>query len=114
MASRYCSECLRKCLHRWLSATRTERRRRITLKEKEEKMNTRILVDAWDKWREHFVEEKLRTMVSRVVLQYAQKLMNRKERNVFLQHRRNLLFRTFGVWHSKTKVSLCYMVSNIF
>lgn len=69
---------------------------------------------AWDKWRERFVEEKLRTMVSEDVLLYAQQLTNQKKRGVFLQHRRNLLFRTFGVWHSKTKVNLCYMVSNLF
>jgi protein SFI1 len=58
---------LRKFLHRWLSAARTARRRRITLKEKEEEMNTMVLMHAWDKWRERFVKEKLRVMVSKDV-----------------------------------------------
>ncbi|KAK2466973.1 hypothetical protein APHAL10511_001231 [Amanita phalloides] len=80
-------ECLRRFLHRWLAATRTARHRRITLKEKEEEIHIVFLAKVWDKWRERFVEEKLRTM----------------ERNVVLQNRRNLMFRTFGVWHSKTK-----------
>ncbi|KAF8628451.1 hypothetical protein AX15_003966 [Amanita polypyramis BW_CC] len=80
-------ECLRKFLHRWLAATRVTRRRRFTLGEKEEEISSMFLIKAWDKWRERFVEEKLRTM----------------EREVVSQNRKNLLFRTFGVWHSKTK-----------
>lgn len=70
LTMRYCLECLRKHLHRWLSATRTVRRRRITLKEKEDEMNTRFLMEAWDKWRERFVEERMRTTVSEDVQLY--------------------------------------------
>ncbi|KAF8636478.1 hypothetical protein AX17_003293 [Amanita inopinata Kibby_2008] len=80
-------ECLRKFFHRWLTATRMTRHRRITLHEKEEELKLILISRSWDRWRDRFVEERLRT----------------KECNFLLESQRNLLFRLFGIWHSRTK-----------
>jgi protein SFI1 len=50
--------------YRWLSATRSARHRRVTLQRKEDQMNAACVAIAWDKWRERFVDEKLRPIVS--------------------------------------------------
>ncbi|KIL69688.1 hypothetical protein M378DRAFT_156912 [Amanita muscaria Koide BX008] len=80
-------EYLRKFFHRWIAAMRMTRRRRITLRENEDEFNLVVLIKSWDKWRDRFVEEKLRVL----------------EHDFVSDGRRNLLFRTFGLWHSKTK-----------
>jgi hypothetical protein len=59
-----CSENLRRTFHRWLSAARASRHRRVTLQQKEAELKHSWLVAAWDKWRERYLREKLRPLVS--------------------------------------------------
>jgi protein SFI1 len=50
--------------HRWLSAARASRYRRVALQQKEEDIRHGHLADAWDKWRDRFRDAKLRPIVS--------------------------------------------------
>ncbi|RDB21456.1 hypothetical protein Hypma_011541 [Hypsizygus marmoreus] len=73
--------------NRWLNLARITRHRRITLKEKEDEMKFSVIASAWDKWRDRFSDERLRPI----------------EYSVIIQTQKNVLFRAFGIWHSKTK-----------
>jgi hypothetical protein len=42
---------------------RVTRHRRITLRENEDEFKLMVLIKSWDKWRDRFVEEKLRVLV---------------------------------------------------
>lgn len=57
------TENIRRLFHRWLTAARSARHRRLTLQRKEDEMKAACLETAWNKWRERFVDEKLRPIV---------------------------------------------------
>ncbi|KAG6903226.1 hypothetical protein C0995_002769 [Termitomyces sp. Mi166 len=78
---------MRRVFTRWLGLARVNRRRRITLKEKEDEIKLFVIACFWDKWRDRFSAEKLCPI----------------ERAVMTQTERNALFRAFGLWHSRTK-----------
>ncbi|EGO20886.1 hypothetical protein SERLADRAFT_452027 [Serpula lacrymans var. lacrymans S7.9] len=80
-------ENIRRMFNRWLNASRSSRYRRQTLQQKEDDMKRAAIAVSWDKWRGRFKDERLRPI----------------EHNVIVQSRRNLLFRAFGIWHSRTK-----------
>ncbi|KAJ7109323.1 Sfi1 spindle body protein-domain-containing protein [Mycena epipterygia] len=80
-------ENIRKLFHRWLSAARTTRHRRLTLERKEAEIKFGLISVAWDRWREGFKHKRLQPI----------------EYEVILQGDRNTLFRAFATWHSKTK-----------
>ena len=50
--------------HRWFAAARSTRHRRLTLQRKEDQMKLATITFVWDKWRDQFISEKLRPMVS--------------------------------------------------
>lgn len=54
---------MRRMFHRWLSAAKTSRHRRLVLQEREEELRMNLLEKAWDKWREKFKAERLRPLV---------------------------------------------------
>jgi hypothetical protein len=58
------AENIRRMFYRWLSAARSARHRRMTLQRKEDEMKGTCVAIAWDRWRERFVAEKLRPIVS--------------------------------------------------
>ncbi|KAL0946958.1 hypothetical protein HGRIS_013114 [Hohenbuehelia grisea] len=80
-------EFVKRIFNRWLVSARASRHRRLTLQKKEHELNLAVMSVAWDKWRDKFVEERLRSV----------------EYDVAHQTARNLLFRNFGIWHAKTK-----------
>ncbi|KAF8894524.1 hypothetical protein BD779DRAFT_1501596 [Infundibulicybe gibba] len=80
-------EQIRRIFYRWLSAARATRHRRLTLQRKEDAIKLSATAAAWEKWREAFSRKQLRPIADAMVS----------------QTRRNLIFRTFGIWHSKTK-----------
>lgn len=57
--------------YRWLSAARSANRRRLTLQRKEKEMKAACVAVTWDRWRERFVNEKLRLIVSLIYLNHA-------------------------------------------
>ena len=57
-------ENLRRIFYRWLSATRASRHRRVTLQQKEAELKHGWLEAAWDRWRDRYLHEKLRPLVS--------------------------------------------------
>jgi protein SFI1 len=57
-------ENLRRIFYRWLSAARASRHRRVTLQQKEAELKHGWLEAAWDKWRDRYLHEKLRPLVS--------------------------------------------------
>jgi protein SFI1 len=57
------AENIRRMFHRWLSAARAARHRRVTLHEKENEMKLSVIAVAWDQWRGRFNDEKLRPIV---------------------------------------------------
>ncbi|KAH7929761.1 hypothetical protein BV22DRAFT_1080370 [Leucogyrophana mollusca] len=81
------SENIRRMFHRWLAAARARRHKRVTLREKELQFDRASVTAAWDKWRDRFMHEKLRPIAHQVAI----------------QSQKNLVFRAFGIWHSKTK-----------
>ncbi|KAJ6596838.1 hypothetical protein DFH09DRAFT_1272396 [Mycena vulgaris] len=80
-------ENIRKIFHRWLSAARTNRHRRLTLERKEAEIKFGLISVAWDKWRDRFKHKRLQPI----------------EYDLILQGHKNTLFRAFSIWHSKTK-----------
>jgi hypothetical protein len=58
------AENVRRMFHRWLSAARSARHRRMILQGKEDEIKAARLAVSWDRWRERFVNEKLRPIVS--------------------------------------------------
>ncbi|KAH7912247.1 hypothetical protein BJ138DRAFT_1178988 [Hygrophoropsis aurantiaca] len=81
------SENIRRMFYRWLAAARARRRKRVTLREKEAEFDRASVAAAWDKWRDRFMDEKMRPIAYQVAV----------------QSQKNLMFRAFGLWHSKTK-----------
>lgn len=55
---------MRRLFHRWLSLALTTRRRRVALQEGEEKMKLSKITTVWDRWRDRFIDERLKPMVS--------------------------------------------------
>ncbi|KAJ7172530.1 hypothetical protein C8R46DRAFT_1086306 [Mycena filopes] len=80
-------ENLVKFFHRWLSVTRTSRRRRVALDQKESQFKSGLVSDVWEKWRSRFKHRRLQPI----------------EYEVLLKGQENTLRRVFKLWHSKTK-----------
>jgi protein SFI1 len=57
------AENIRRVFHKWLTLSRTARQRRITLQQKEDEIKFSIISSAWDKWRDHFCDGRLRPIV---------------------------------------------------
>ncbi|KAG2157290.1 hypothetical protein DEU56DRAFT_763901 [Suillus clintonianus] len=81
------AENVRRMFHRWLTAARARRHKRITLREKELEFDRANVQVAWNRWRERYMNEKLQPLL----------------RQMAIQNQKNCLFRTFGIWHSKTR-----------
>ncbi|KAG1832113.1 hypothetical protein EV424DRAFT_85759 [Suillus variegatus] len=81
------AESVRRMFHRWLMAARARRHKRVTLREKELEFDRANVQVAWNRWRERYMDEKLRPLL----------------RQIAIQNQKNLIFRTFGIWHSKTR-----------
>lgn len=81
------AESVRRMFHRWLTAARARRHKRITLREKELEFDRANVQVAWNRWRERYMNEKLRPLLCQIAI----------------QNEKNLLFRAFGIWHSKTR-----------
>ncbi|EIN07385.1 hypothetical protein PUNSTDRAFT_121511 [Punctularia strigosozonata HHB-11173 SS5] len=79
-------EMIRRMFHRWLQSARAARHRRITLQRKEEELRCAIITMAWEQWRGRFKTMRLRPL----------------EREFALQTQKHVLYRAFGIWHSKT------------
>lgn len=80
-------ETLGRMFYHWLNAARKAHGRRLLLQQKEEELKLTVVAGAWDRWRERYLDIRLQPVA-----------------DAFLaQHQRNLVFRTFGIWHSKTK-----------
>jgi hypothetical protein len=80
------AENIRRMFHRWLSATRVARRRRVTLQRKEGEIKRATLAVAWDEWRDRFNDEKLRPLVClfpRVFIHHVSTTMNRNTLSYF-------------------------------
>ncbi|KDQ61051.1 hypothetical protein JAAARDRAFT_191170 [Jaapia argillacea MUCL 33604] len=80
-------ETTRRMFYKWLASSRAARHRRVLLQQREEEMKYACLAIAWDRWRGRFKDTSLRPI----------------EYNVITQSQRNLAFRAFGIWHSRTK-----------
>ncbi|KAH8833803.1 hypothetical protein DL96DRAFT_1578456 [Flagelloscypha sp. PMI_526] len=81
------NEHVRKSFQRWLAATRAARYRRVTAERQEKEKRLKLLHWAWDKWRDQYLDEKLRPL----------------EVEVLLQTQKNMLFRAYGIWYRQTK-----------
>ncbi|KAL4254064.1 hypothetical protein ABKN59_002448 [Abortiporus biennis] len=77
---------LRRMFTHWLTAARSARRRRLTLAAKEDEFKTTVIAAAWDKWREKFQDRRLQPLADEFII----------------QQQKNLVFRAFGIWHSKS------------
>lgn len=53
--------------HRWLTAARARHHKRIILREKELELDRASVQVAWDRWRERYMDDKLRPLVSLAV-----------------------------------------------
>jgi protein SFI1 len=80
---------IRRMFHRWLQSSRTVRYRRITLQQKEDDKRRAIITAAWEQWRGRFKAERMRPL----------------EREFIAQTQKHILYRAFGIWHSKSTVS---------
>jgi protein SFI1 len=92
--------------YRWLTAARKSRHRRLLLQQREDELKLAIVAGVWDKWRERYLDIRLQPMVCyfRLVMTISG-LMYIFQADVFLvQNQKNVVFRAFGIWHSKTKV----------
>jgi len=81
------SENMRRMFHHWLSASRARLHKRETIAKSKEEMRRRKITAAWDMWQDRFRDQKLKPT----------------EYQLIVQSQRNLVFRAFGIWHSKTK-----------
>ncbi|KAG0705973.1 hypothetical protein DFH29DRAFT_996399 [Suillus ampliporus] len=81
------AENVRRMFHRWLAAARARRHKRITLREKELEFDQASVQVAWNRWRERYMDEKLRPLLCQIAI----------------QNQKNCLFRAFGIWHSRTR-----------
>jgi protein SFI1 len=98
------TESIRRIFHNWLNRARTTRQRRIILQQKEDEIKLSVISSAWDKWRDRFCEERLGPIVGSDQTTLVIRLNNDQEYNINIQTQKNLTFRAFGIWHSKTKV----------
>ncbi|OBZ75311.1 hypothetical protein A0H81_04427 [Grifola frondosa] len=80
-------ENMRRMFYRWLAAARKSRHRRLYLQQKEDEMKLTAVAAAWDRWRERFQDIRLQPIAD----------------DFIIQHQKNLMFRAFGIWHSKTR-----------
>ncbi|OJT15746.1 hypothetical protein TRAPUB_4382 [Trametes pubescens] len=80
-------ESMRKMFYRWLTAARKVRHRRQDLQAREDEFKLTVVAGAWDKWRERFQDIRLQPMA--VAFDK--------------QRQRDLLFRAFAIWHSKSR-----------
>ncbi|EMD38501.1 hypothetical protein CERSUDRAFT_153416 [Gelatoporia subvermispora B] len=80
-------ENMRRMFYRWLTAARKARHRRLLLEQREEEIKFQQESVAWDKWRERFLDFRLEPLADSFVI----------------QSQRNMMFRAFGIWLSKTK-----------
>ncbi|KAI0637076.1 hypothetical protein C8Q77DRAFT_1215897 [Trametes polyzona] len=80
-------ENMRKMFYRWLTAARKARHRRLDLQAREEEFKLTVVAAAWDKWRERFQDIRLQPMAD---------AFNK-------QRQRDLMFRAFAIWHSKSR-----------
>ncbi|KAI0693271.1 hypothetical protein BC835DRAFT_1354288 [Cytidiella melzeri] len=80
-------ESMRKMFYRWLASARKSRHRRLLLQQKEEELQLTVVAGAWDAWRERYLDIRLQPMADAFLV----------------QNQQNLVFRAFGIWHSKTK-----------
>jgi len=64
--------------HRWLTAARARRHKRITLRERELEFDQASVQVAWNRWRERYMDEKLRPLVSSSVSSPAHLLTPKK------------------------------------
>ena len=62
-----CEGILRQTFHRWLAAKRAREHRRQTHQRKEALLRRTIIITAWERWRERFMEEKLQPLVRDVL-----------------------------------------------
>jgi protein SFI1 len=94
---------MRQVLNHWLQATRRKR----SLAEREEELNRAVLSQAYDKWRDKFLENNLRPAVrfSVSLLFKISHFLDIKELDVLLQSQTNLLFKMFRIWEARTPVS---------
>ncbi|KAG2144777.1 hypothetical protein BD769DRAFT_1625348 [Suillus cothurnatus] len=115
------AENVRRMFHRWLMAARARRHKRVTLREKELEFDLANVQVAWNRWRERYMDEKLRPLslpairfqASRTKMSYwaiwraamPQALMAKKARET---HNDAVLNRAFEKWHQayKTKTHL--------
>ncbi|KAG1782677.1 hypothetical protein EV702DRAFT_1232774 [Suillus placidus] len=81
------AESVRRMFHRWLMVAHARRHKRVTLREKELEFDRANVQVAWNRWRERYMDEKLRPLLCQIAI----------------QNQKNLLFRAFGIWHSKTR-----------
>ncbi|KAF9227630.1 hypothetical protein BS17DRAFT_725990 [Gyrodon lividus] len=81
------AENMRRMFHKWLTAARARRHKRLLLRERQAEFDRTSMQVAWDRWRERYVEEKLRPIAYQVTI----------------QRQKNILFRAFGIWHAKTR-----------
>ncbi|KAH7889441.1 hypothetical protein F5I97DRAFT_530889 [Phlebopus sp. FC_14] len=81
------AENMRRMFHKWLTAARARRHKRITLQKKELEFDRASVQVAWERWKEKYMDEKLRPLAHQVAI----------------QTNKNLVFRAFGIWHAKTK-----------
>jgi protein SFI1 len=88
-----------------LAAKRALEHRRQTYQRKEALLRRTIIITAWEKWRERFMEEKLQPLV-RDVLEWliSSHQLLLQEYQVILQNQRNIVSRVFELWLSKTAV----------
>ena len=63
----FCADTLRRVFHRWLAAKRALEHRRQTYQRKEALLRRTIIISAWERWRERFMEEKLQPLVRDVL-----------------------------------------------
>lgn len=57
-------ENMQRMFHKWLNAARARRHKRVLLREKQTEFDRVSMQVAWDRWRENYMEEKLRPIVS--------------------------------------------------
>ncbi|KAI0831195.1 Sfi1 spindle body protein-domain-containing protein [Trametes gibbosa] len=80
-------ESMRKMFYRWLTAARKVRHKRLDLQAREDEFKLTVVAAAWDRWRERFQDIRLLPIA-----------------DAFLRQRqRDLLFRAFAIWHSKSR-----------
>ena len=60
-------DILRRTFHRWLAAKRAREHRRQTYQRKEALLRRTLIITAWERWRERFMEEKLQPLVRDVL-----------------------------------------------